>query len=452
MPFLILPNEVRSDQVFLWIGIINEPDDPAVLQLFTNGAATGIPANWGSYTTASTRNSIRYQLFIVNGLQPRTDYVFELFRGGELLATCSARTLPVDLPFRDGQPFTVLLSSCFCSARPESASIGSTYLRLRMQDKPDIKILAGDQVYLDDPALHFTFNTHTREELEDMLFTNYARTWTQSGFANGNNAYLKDGANFFASDDHEFWNNAPDAATLILDTLSQGGRDDWWELASNLYRIFQTTKSATTFDVGPLSFYLADTRVNRGPGRNDFMSLGDRDALETWVNGITGVGVLVVGQPIFASKAGFFASRFADKHLPNYKQYEDLARILSRTQRSIIVLTGDVHYGRIASCQLGPNVFLHEVISSPTSLVNPLVGGKWDPAPDIFPDFGVPGVLNRAITTDSSYQLSKNHFLTLAFFRDGAELSVRVKSVEITGNGQAPMPKEIAKFDFLLGA
>jgi hypothetical protein len=452
MPFLLVPNEVKTTETFIWVGVINEPDDPAAFTLFTNGAQTGIPDNWNNYTTASGLNTIKYQLFRIVGLQPRTDHIFELFRGEELLATCSSRTLPESLPFQNEQPFTVLLSSCFCSARDEMGALGSTYLRLRMQDKPDIKILAGDQVYLDDPALHFTFNTHSRNELEDLLFANYARTWTQSGFQTGNRAYLQDGANFFTSDDHEFWNNAPDAATLIPDTFFQGGRDDWWAIASNLYRIFQTGSSRTLFDIGPLSFFLADTRINRGPGRNDFMSADDRNALEAWVNGLTGVGVLVVGQPIFAKKAGFFASRFADKHLPNYKQYEDLARILGRTQKSIIVLTGDVHYGRIANCRLGENIFLYEVISSPSSLVNPAVGGKWDPSPDMFPDFSIPGVVNRPITTNSDYQISKNHFLTLAFFRDGANISVRIKSIEISGNGQAPMPREIAKLDFFPGA
>ena len=103
--------------------------------------------------------------------------------------------------------------------------------------------------------------------------------------------------------------------------------------------------------------------------------------------GLQGVGVVVIGQPIFSAKAGFFASRFADKNLPNYKQYEDVARILSRTQRSIIVLTGDVHYGRVASCNLGPNVSIYEIISSPTALVNPAVGGKWDAPPGNFPGF-----------------------------------------------------------------
>jgi hypothetical protein len=452
MPFLLIPNEVKTTEAVIWAGIINEPDDTAALRLFCNGLDTPIPPFWSTYTTGSGANTIRYMFFTVNQLEPRTNYIFELFRGDELLTTCTTKTLPAELPFLGDQPFTVLLSSCFCSSRPESAALGSTFLRLQMQDKPDVKFLCGDQVYLDDPALHFTFHTHSRNELEDMLFANYARTWTQSGFSTGNLQFLKDGANYFTSDDHEFWNNAPNAATLIPDTFSQGGRDDWWAIASNLLRIFQTDKSVTTFDVGPLSFFIADTRVKRGPGTNDFMSADDRNALEAWVAGLQGVGVVVIGQPIFSTKAGFFASRFADKNLPNYKQYEDVARILSRTQRSIIVLTGDVHYGRVASCSLGPNVSIYEIISSPTALVNPAVGGKWDAPPGNFPAFGISGVVNRPITANPDYRPSKNHFLTLAFFRDGASVSVRLKSFEISANGQAPPPQEIAKLDFLLGA
>lgn len=452
MPFLIIPNEVESNRALIWVAVINEPDDPAGLLLFSNGLDTAMPPNWNTYTTGSGANTIKYQFFYVDNLQPRTDHTFEIFRGSELLASCRTRTLPVELPFLGDQPFTVLLSSCFCSSRPESQAIGGTYLKLQMQDKPDIKFLSGDQVYLDDPTLHFTFHTHSRNELEDMLFANYARTWTQSGIVSGNHQFLRDGANFFTADDHEFWNNAPDAATLIPDTFTQGGRDDWWEIASNLYRIFQTFRSTNTFNVGPLSFFLADTRVNRGPGRNDFMRLDDRNALEAWVNGLQGVGVLVVGQPIFAAKAGFFASRFADKHLPNYKQYEDLVRILGRTRRSILVLTGDVHYGRIASCSLGPNVAIHEIISSPSALVNPAVGGKWDAPPGNFPASSISGVVSRPITPVNEYQLSKNHFLTLGFYRDGASLGVRIKSIEISPDGQAPVPREIKNLEFLLGA
>jgi hypothetical protein len=449
MPFLLIPNEVKATEAVIWLAIINESDDPASLRLLCNGLVTPLPT-WNTYTTASRLNTIRYMFFTATGLQPRADHTFELFRGNEFLTSCSTRTLPTELPFLGDRPFTVLLSSCFCSSRSESAAIGGTYLGLQMQDKPDVKILCGDQVYLDDPALHFTFHTHSRNDLEDMLFANYARTWTQSGFATGNQYFLKDGANFFTSDDHEFWNNAPNAATLIPDTFTQRGRDDWWAIASNLLRVFQTRKSVTTFDVGPLSFFLADTRVNRARGTGDFMSLNDRNALEAWVSGLQGVGVVVVGQPIFSTKAGFFASRFADKNLPNYKQYEDLTRILSRTRRSIIVLTGDVHYGRIASCSLGPNVSIYEIISSPTALVNPAVGGTWHPPPGQFPAFGVSGVVGRTIFTEN-YKISNNHFLTLGFFREGASIGVRLKSVEISANGQTPAPREIAKLDFLLG-
>lgn len=452
MPFLLIPNEVSTTSAQVWVALINEPDDRAALRLLCNGMDTPIPNAWNHYKTTSGLNEIWYEFLNVVSLQPRTDHVFELFRGNDPVASCNVRTLPTELPFPDGQPFTVLLASCFASSRAESAGIGSAYSGLRMQDKPDIKILCGDQVYMDDPALHFTFHTHSHRELEDMLFANYARTWTQAGFGNGNLQFLRDGANFFTSDDHEFWNNAPNAATLIPDTFFQGGRNDWWGIAANLLRIFQTSKSVTTFDIGPLSFFIADTRVNRGPGTNDFISAADRNALEAWVGNLRGVGVVVVGQPIFSTKAGFFASRLADKNLPNYKQYEDLARILGRTPRSIIVLTGDVHYGRVASCQLGANVFLHEIISSPTALVNPAVGGKWEAPPSNFPAFGISGVVSRPIVPNTDYRLSKNHFLTLGFFRDGANLSVRLKAVEIPASGQVPIPREIAKLDFLLGA
>ena len=452
MPFLIIPNEVKTTEALIWVGIINEPDDPASLVLRLNGNDVPIPPAWNNYTTESGNNSIKYQFVTVSGLQFRTDYILELFLRNDLVASGNVRTLPSDLPFLDGQPFTVLLSSCFCSSRGESTTIGNTYLGMRTQERPDIKILCGDQVYLDDPALHFTFNTHSKVELEDMLFANYARTWTQTGFGTGNLQFLRDGANFFTADDHEFWNNAPNAATLIPDTFFQGGRDKWWSIASNLLRIFQTNKTVTKFDVGPLSFFISDTRVNRGPGTKDFMSAADRNELEGWVNGLRGLGVLVIGQPIFSTKAGFFASRFADKNLPNYKQYEDIARILSRTQKSIIVLTGDVHYGRIASCQLGANIFLYEIIASPSALVNPAVGGKWDSPPDKFPAFGIDGVVKKNIRPDLNYRLSRNHFLTLAFAREGAGVTVRLKSIEILGNGQAPVPLELAKLDFFLGA
>jgi phosphodiesterase/alkaline phosphatase D-like protein len=450
MPFLMVPREVTATDAIIWVGVVNETDpaDPATLGFRSNGVDLILPPAWQTFTTQSGNNAIRYIVFNLPGLQPRTDYLLELFRGPDLVASGRVRTLPAELPAVGEQPFTVMLASCFCSRISGSASIGSTYLNLTMPDRPDVKILCGDQVYLDDPALHFTFNTHSAQDLEDLLFSNYLRTWTQTGVPGGNQQVLSDGANFFTADDHEFWNNAPNFASFIPDTFKQSGRNTWWGIASTLLRIFQTDRSVKRFAVGPVSFFLADTRVNRAPGKNDFMSLADLNELQAWVNGLSGLGVLVIGQPLFAKKAGFFASTLVDKNLSNYKQYEDLVRVLDQTTRSIIVLTGDVHFGRIAHVQLAPNVFLYEIISSPTSLVDPRAGQTWEPPPELYPPFAVNGVVKKAVSTNMQYTLWENHFLTLGFFRDGAHTRVTVKSIRIPDNGQLPMPQEIADLRF----
>ena len=54
---------------------------------------------------------------------------------------------------------------------------------------------------------------------------------------------------------------------------------------------------------------------------------------------------------VFASP-GSLTERLADLGLPDYEQYEDLVRILCRTRHSVVILTGDVHFGRVARCSL----------------------------------------------------------------------------------------------------
>lgn len=450
MPFLLIPNEVTNQDALIWLGIANENVDLRNTAVRCNGASLDL-AGWKTYTTSSGKNNLHYQSVRMRDLQPRAEYFLELFDGNQLRATARITTLPQDLPNLTEKPFTVLLGSCFCSSRTESASLGSTYLNLQNQRKIDVKILCGDQVYLDDPALHFTWNRHSFIELEDKLFANYLRTWSQmgwsqsAGFRGGYQQFLQQGANFFSSDDHEFWNNAPNWATLLIDTWTQTGRDNWWQIADSLLKIFQSGSSVTRFNAGTLSFFISDTRVSRDTNRHNFMSAADLNALEDWVTNLQGVGVFVLGQPLFSEKAGF-VGRFKDWNLPDYDQYEELVRILFKTNHSILVLTGDVHYGRIAHCQLKPGVYLYEIISSPTALVNPAVGGSWDSAPDYFPAFAVAreGVAQQRVTTDPDYKFTENHFLTLSFYKDGANTRIIIERVKIEGSGQLPAPVQIA--------
>lgn len=451
MPFLLVPNEVKATAATVWIGVINEGPgfDPGALRLSCNGQDRPIPPLSNLYRTGSGLNDIRHLYYTAEPLQPAANYVFELFHEGNSVSVCNVRTLPADLPFLGEHPFTVLLSSCFCASQSDSSAIGNTYFNLLMQDRPDIKILCGDQVYLDAPALNFAI-PKSDETLEDTHFSNYVDTWTQDGLPFGNKFFLQNGANFFSADDHEFWNNAPDFASFLPDTYTEKGRDVWWKFASNFFNIFQTEKSVKTFAVGEVSFFILDTRMKRAAGRNTFMTADDRNALENWVNGLTGIGVLVIGQPVFTVKAGPVASVVADKSLPNYKQYEDLAGILSRTERSIIVLTGDVHFSRLSECRLLNGKSIYEVISSPSRLVSSLARGDWEKSPDNFPAVAIADVVSGAIATNDIHQLSEDHFLTLGFLRDGGAVTVIIRAIKIVKTGQPPEPVEIARWNFLL--
>jgi hypothetical protein len=81
-----------------------------------------------------------------------------------------------------------------------------------------------------------------------------------------------------------------------------------------------------------------------------------------WIQNLPGPGVLVVGQPVFSGKAGFLRGSFGDWNLPDYSQYGQLARLLVQSPHSIVILSGDVHYGRIAWCTPTSGGELIEVI------------------------------------------------------------------------------------------
>ncbi len=446
MSFLLIPNEVTSREAIVWIGMINEEINPNNTSIRYNNERKSLNQNWTTYKTRSGRNFIHYQHIKLQNLKPRTDYVLEFTTGTQARATGLVRTLPPDLPTINERPFNVLLASCFASSRSESMSLGGSYLNLQRREPVDIKILCGDQVYLDDPSIYFLKNTHSYNDLEDLLFSNYAKTWTQNRLSTGFQQFLQTGANFFSSDDHEFWNNAPNRATLIRDSWRERGRNNWLEISRNLLGIFQTASARTEFNVGTLSFFIADTRINRECDRSKFISQSDLSALNNWVDNLEGVGVLVIGQPIFSKKAGFFGGRFGDWNLPNYDQYDDFVRILMKSEHSILVLTGDVHYGRIAQCQIKPGIEIYEIISSPTALVNPLVGGSWDEAPTRFPAKSIPGVVKKEVI-NHNYQQTKNHFLLLSFYKNGAATRVIPKVCEIKGSGIPPEPVKIEEFE-----
>ncbi|MGH8458143.1 MAG: hypothetical protein ACRESV_02230, partial [Nevskiales bacterium] len=393
---------------------------------------------------------LAYQRIVLDPLADNTVVPVQLLKNdGRVLASATTTTLPKQLG-NPSSPFIVFLGSCFWVKNDAAGHVGRTYSRLPAAARPHIKILCGDQVYLDAPWQKFFQHTHGPEELARMHFQRYLETWTQDpqGFA----SLLAVGANYFCSDDHEFWNNAPDRATLVLDTwypLFRNSRKDWWRIACELYRAFQTEVPGTqSLRVGTLSFFIAETRFYRENDQRSFMRPTDLAALSAWISQLQGPGVVVIGQPVFAKESGV-VGQFTDWSLPDYRQYPELMRVLARARHTLVLLTGDVHHGRLASCHLATGEKLVEVISSPLALVDKNAGLKWEPAPERLAVNGIPAFAGRPIETDRGLQTYADQFTTLEFSAWGASvrMKMRVWPIDKTNTGVSPLFER----DILLG-
>lgn len=391
-------------------------------------------AAWQTWSApGDPRTFVHFADVEIRELQPDRAYPLHLVANGQSRPIVQVRTLPASVPPVGQPPLIVMLGSCFCRRKDSAGEVGRTFAQLPAGARPHLKILAGDQVYLDSPWYRFVPH-QSPGTLGRTFLENYLSTWGQSGDQQGFQQLLGDGANYFCPDDHEFWNNAPFACTFASNTWTKNGRQQWRGLASDLYSIFQTDTSHQVLRVGDLEFLILDTRSSRsGPDDPEpkrwLMSQGDFDVLENWVTGLRGPGFLVLGQPIFAKEAGFLG-RFADWNYPDFSQYRDLCRVLLSSRQTIVVLTGDVHYGRFASATLRSGAELIELISSPMALVDGSAGGDWNGAPDWFPT--TPGQVpaRRRVETERSWKRFANHFVTLELNATGAGLRLSVRSWE----------------------
>jgi hypothetical protein len=159
--------------------------------------------------------------------------------------------------------------------------------------------------------------------------------------------------------------------------------------------------------------------------------------LTSWIAGLTAPGILVIGQPIFANTAGWLG-QIADWNLPDFSQYAELCRALLTSPQSVVVLTGDVHYGRVARAVTLRGTEILEIISSPMSRVTGGGGPDWHAAPAMFPDEALPGVDRVPITTVSTWSRGVNHLLTLELWQEGGRFRIRARSWETAPDAGSP--------------
>jgi hypothetical protein len=427
--YFLTPREVTATTAYLSVIAVDEAKQ-AKLSLAPNLAP--LPKTLETWPPGKPAR-LRHCEVKLTGLKPRQSYSVALLADGKPLVPnveVKFTTLPAELPLLDqGKPFTVLLGSCFARAVDNDGKVGKTVFHMPHSAAPDIKLLAGDQVYLDSPFEDYLFNRFSHDELRNRFLKIYVSTWSQS---EGFGRLLRDGANFFCSDDHEYWNNAPNIGTLWANTYWDEDRAAWLEAAQGLFRAFQTPRPLTRFDVPPLSFLIADTRINRDADEAAFMPDKDLAQVGNWVKSLKGPGVLVIGQPLLWPTSSWWKGHGADWNLPDYKQYATLVEIVSASPHSLIILTGDVHFARIAHGPLKSGGELVEIISSPMSLISKGAAGDFKDAPPTFPvarSDEVTGELlaRNKMTTDESFKATDGHFLTLEFTRQGpgARLNVR---------------------------
>ncbi|MCA2980566.1 MAG: alkaline phosphatase D family protein [Myxococcaceae bacterium] len=314
-----------------------------------------------------------------------------------------AKAVPAALPAA-GDSFNVLLVSCY--HRDEDRGVAAAARDLAREDPVHLVLHLGDQVYLDLPTTEQLPKDPVA--LADALEAKYRDTFLPDDAASAQLRSL--GPNVALPDDHEYWNNAPHVSYFLENTWRAADRARWWRLGHDLFTGYQGLAEGEgglpmahlQLDVEPLSFFFANTRSHRQADRSACLSPPTLSALTAWAQGLRArrhFGVLVTGQSLLDPKADALEGRVADYALPNYGDFPQMASAIDEVVRSaadVLLLTGDVHWGRVARLSPSSDVrgaaSLYEVICSPAALCTTLgadtlkqlaaaVSGSADPWP-----------------------------------------------------------------------
>jgi len=424
-----------AEQVVLWVGALSDDvattrPPPAVVCARDVSAAV----TW-RYAFGERAYVDEVTLPVAPG---RVDVQLQL--DGRVAATAVVGAPPRELPGPDERPYTVLIGSCYGVHRDAERRLARAAQALEASGAaPDVKFLCGDQVYLDVPT-DYAEAVHPREELEEKFLGKYLATWSDAGLL----PLLRLGATCFTSDDHEFWNEYPAMRGV------RGRTPAWESIARDLFALFQRRDEPAAFSAGAVSFFTLDSRLDRAEATRldrteafeNFCPPARLEALQRWLDGLTGVGVLVLGETFFGEErtAQMAFSRalgdLVDRPtihgtLQEYSQYHTLAAMLARSGKTLVLLAGDVHWGRISECCLPNGTRLLEVVSSPLTLSDwgfSRVGRPWTPSPSPFEAAG----LSREVVTHCGpdgepYQPTDDHFCTLEFSQADAGVRLRVR-------------------------
>ena len=482
MNLVLHPRAAPPDRLRLWVGAF-QATAPPVLHWFLDGVETVPDAHRPIQSVRpdamlpiesppSAQPRVFSGVYEFAGLAPDTVHGVTVEAAGTS-ATLMARTLPSQVPVSLAGTFNVLLVSCFHQHEDRKGLAGIIVSQLPPSARPHLSLLMGDQVYLDLPTLQNFPNNEAwlAKKFED----DYARNWRGSpGYAQ----VLAAAPSLAIPDDHEFWNNYPHPSPMIGNSLSQTGRDRWRRAALAVFEGFQRPYPSgpdepATLDVEPLSFFLADMRSRRDPGRAFLLTDPAHTRLAQWIDRVIAqrrFAVFVTGQSLFSEPVSSLSGTIADFELPNYADYGRVMRQLERLADAglpALCFTGDVHWGRITESVdvRTQRTAFYEIISSPSSLVTTIgldtvkqVGGwisglfgKPKPWPrhkeaDRPPSFLASGDLAGRFRNSRVHGQRGNHVALLRFVQHGGGLSFRATYWPISREIDVGRPVELGPF------
>jgi PhoD-like phosphatase len=331
----------------------------------------------------------------IEGLTAGTTYQLEIEGARAPGGTVTIRTPPAAL---ETGALLLALLSCYYPSN-EYAANPSQALKFLTESEivPHLKIFCGDQIYGDVPA------SYESESATEVYSRRYRDVWASNRLG----GLVSHGANAFMPEDHEFWNSFPDSMLY----LTRSGDNEWFDWATAAANAAWVEQNVWNFGkefsggassrrgwgqtkLAGVDVFVADTRTDRvslngkrclldtngvhqTSSRPALMGSDQLQALTDWADHVERIGLLVLGQPLLARSTHWWNY---DTTLADYPEHYEkiVTRLRTNIERrgaSFIVLTGDIHWGRLvywsppAPPANRPNAKLVEFVASPIARV-----------------------------------------------------------------------------------
>jgi hypothetical protein len=456
------PRAAPAGDLRVWIGVFDAGAVPPNVTWTLDGApVAAVPVRPLTPAHRYVSRSFTGVFELTDKVEPGVPHRIVAHAAGSNPAELVVRSVPDAIP--SGSWLRILLISCFHQVEDRGGLAVRTFQKIRPAERPDLTLLMGDQVYLDLPTLSDFPDDEAK--LAAKFEANYRKNWDRGGGLAG---ILDAAPSICCPDDHEYWNNFPHSSPIIQNSWTSEGRDRWKSAADQAFDAFQVAAPAqrghcVEIDIAPLSVIVLDQRSKR----SDDCTLTKQGLkqLHKWVDRLIAerkFGAVVTGQSLLDKPVGEFEGTVADWMLPNYRDFPDVVKELARLSeagRPVLLLTGDVHWGRVTSINKGGRTRFYEIVCSPSALVTNVgsdqlstlgagirafFGGKPDPwprhadAPDPEPYFAQP-VFGKTYKTRTLHKQKGDQLATLALRQAAGGLEAKVTYYEIHQSPKRPV-------------